>query len=216
LNESGHTAPEGGIIPANLIPLKDAPWAFASQRLRSEWYRAQEALSPAKMDRLNAEQAELLKRGLSEHLTEAFKLMTESAQVMLEDMRARSAPERAMQESLLEKLRDGKLEAWGVEVAPEHKRGLEMLLPHFFMDAKISWNRNTVISLGVTYGAVQVRHSSATSQVTTEKADVPTSVLIKPTDQDTDETSAALTLPTGQETGEGQRQKSGPRRGLRR
>jgi hypothetical protein len=114
-------------------------------------------LSSAKIDKLNSDQAELLKKGVSEHLAEAFKLMTESAQVILEDMRTRSALERAMQESLLEKLVNGKLEAWSVEVAPERKRGLEMLPPHFFMDSKISWKKNTVISLGGTYGAVQVR-----------------------------------------------------------
>jgi hypothetical protein len=164
------------------------------------------------------------KKQISEDPAEAVKIVADSVGKILEGIRSRSAPEWAMQESLRARLRDGKLEAWGVESAPERKRELEMLPPHFFMDAKISWNRNTVTSLGATYSAVRVRrHSSATSRATTEKAlnalaHVPNSVPTKPADQETGEANAtptqaqktALTQPAGQEIGETHRQKPGP------
>jgi len=125
---------------AKLIPLKDSPWAFASQRLRSEWYRVQEALSSSKLDKLNSDRDELLKKGVGDNLGAALKLVTESTQLMLEDMRTRSAPEWAMRESLLGKLREGKLEAWGVETGPHGNRQLEVIPEHFFVDAKTNWN----------------------------------------------------------------------------
>jgi hypothetical protein len=207
-----------------LIPLKDAPWVFASQRLRSEWRQAQEAPSSSKTSKLNSASPELIKKLASENPAEAVKIVAESVGNIMEDMRFKFAPEGVMQESLLEKLRDGKLEAWGVESAPERKRELEMLPPHFFMDARISWNRNTVTSLGTTYSAVQVRRrSSAASQVTTEKAlsaasNLPSGLLGKHASQETGEANGiptrprqrALTPPAGQETGEAQRQKPGP------
>jgi hypothetical protein len=114
------------------------------------------------------------------------------------------------------------LEAWGVETAPERKRELEMLPSHFFMDAKISWNKNSVTNLGATYGAVQIRRRpSATSQVTTDKAsnasiDISTSILSQPADEGLGELIAAdfqgraLTRPAEQARGEGPRQKPGP------
>jgi hypothetical protein len=156
----------------------------------------------------------MIKELTSENPAEAFKIVAESIGNIMGDMKFRSAPEWAMQASLLQKLRDGKLEAWGVESAPERKRELEMLPSHFFMDAKISWNRNTVTSLGATYSAVQVRRcSSATSRATTEKvlnarADVPNSAPTKPADQETGEANAtptqaqktALTQAEGQES----------------
>ena len=145
---------------AKLVPLKDAPWAFASQRLRDEWQQAQDAGSSSKTSQSNSPSPELIKKLASENPAEAFKIVADSVGNIVEGIKVRSAPELAMQESLLEKLRDGKLEAWGVESAPQRKRELEMLASHFFMDAKISWNRNTVTSLGTTYSAVQVRRPS--------------------------------------------------------
>jgi hypothetical protein len=207
-----------------LIPLKDAPWVFASQRLRSEWQRAQEAPGPSEASKSDSASPELIEKLASENPAEAVKIVAERVGNIMEDMKFRSAPELAMQASLLQKLRDGKLEAWGVESASERKRELEMLPSHFFMDAKISWNRNTVTSLGTTYSAVQVRrHSSAASRATPEKAsnaltDFPNSAPTTPADQETGEANAtptqaqktALTQPAGQEIGETRRQNPGP------
>src|SRR3984957_829624 len=127
-----------------LIPLKDAPWVFASQRLRSEWQRAQEAPSSSKTSKFNSASPELIEKLASENPAEAVKIVAESVGNIMEDMKFRSAPEWARRESLMEKLRDGKLEAWGVESAPERKRELEMLPSHFFMDANIKWDGNKV------------------------------------------------------------------------
>ena len=207
-----------------LIPLKDAPWVFAAQRLRSEWKRAQEAPSSSKTSEFNSASPELIKELASENPAEAVKIVAESVGDIIEGMKFRSAPEWAMQEFLLEKLRDGKLEAWGVESTPERKRELEMLPPHFFMDARISWNRNTVTSLGATYSAVQVRRRpSTTSRATTKKAfnvsdDTSSSIASAPTDQTFSETNStpanfqghALTQLADPETSEGPRQKPGP------
>ena len=66
-----------------------------------------------------------------------------------------------MREHLLQKLREGKLEACGVESAPNQKRHLEVLPEHFFVDAKIKWDGNKVTNFGVTYSAVRVRRPIA-------------------------------------------------------
>ena len=207
---------------AKLIPLKDAPWAFASQRLRIAWQGAQDAPSSSKTTKLDPASTDAFKELATENPAEAFKRMAEGFNEMIEDLRLRSVPEIAMQVSLVDKLRDGKLEAWGVESAPERKRELEMLPPHFFMDAKISWNKNSVTNLGATYGAVQVRRRpSTTSRVTTDKAsnvpiDISTSILSQPADERVGELAAAdfqgraLTQPAEQDSGSGQRQKPGP------
>lgn len=148
---------------AKLILLKDAPWAFASQRLRNEWFHAQEA-SP-KAVKYNPKTIEALKKKASdEDRIEAFKKASEGVSEIVNNLMElwtiRSAPVLAMRASLLQKLREGKLEAWGVETTPERKRQLEMLPSHLFIDAKINWERNTVTNLSATYSVVQVRRRS--------------------------------------------------------
>ena len=145
------------MAPTKLIPLKDAPWAFASQRLRIAWQRAQHAPGSPKASKINPASTDAIRKLATEDPAKAVKQVAESITAVIDDLRIRSVPEEVMQGSLLEKLRDGSLEAWGVETAPERKRDLEMLPPHFFLDARISWTRNIVTSLGATYGAVQVR-----------------------------------------------------------
>jgi hypothetical protein len=207
---------------AKLIPLKDAPWAFAPQRLRTAWQRAQDAPSSSKASRLNPASTDAIRKLATENPAEAFKQMGEGFIEIIEDRRLRSVPEIAMRMSLVDKLRDGKLEAWGVESEPERKRELEMLPPHFFMDAKISWSKNSVTNLGTTYGVVQVRRRpSTTSRATTDKApdapiDISTSILSQPEDPGVGELPAAdfkdraLTRPAEQSRGEAPRQKPGP------
>jgi hypothetical protein len=215
------------MAPAKLIPLKDAPWAFASQRLRTAWQRAQDTPSSSKTSKLNPASTDAFRELAKENPAEAFKQMAEGFNGVIEDLRLRSMPEIAMQMSLVDKLRDGKLEAWGVETAPDRKRELEMLPPHFFMDAKISWNKNSVTNLGATYGAVQVRRRpSTTSRVTTDKApnapiDISTSILSQPADPGVGELAAAdfqgraLTRPAEQERGDWPRLKPGPPSGAK-
>jgi hypothetical protein len=207
---------------AKLIPLKGAPWAFASQRLRVAWQRAQDAPPSSKATGLNPASTDAFRELAKENPAEAFKQMAEGFNGIIEDLRLRSVPEIAMRTSLVDKLRDGKLEAWGVESAPERKRELEMLPPHFFMDAKITWSKNSVTNLGATYGAVQVRRRpSTTSRVTTDKAsnapiDISTSILSQPSDRGVGELPAAdfedrpLTRLAEQARGDGPRQKPGP------
>jgi hypothetical protein len=86
------------------------------------------------------------------------------------------------------------LEACGVQSAPKQKRQLEVLPAHFFLDAKISWNRNKVTNFGVTYSAVTVRRrSSAAPRASTEKAlfgplvDVPRNSVTASTEQEPNE-----------------------------
>jgi hypothetical protein len=213
------------MAPAKLIPLKDASWAFASQRLRNASQTAQDAPSSSKASRLSPASTDAIRKLATENPAEAFKQVAEGFNGLMEDLRLHSVPEIAMQMSLVDKLRDGKLEAWGVETAPERKRELEMLPPHFFMDAKISWTRNSVTNLGATYGAVQVRRRpSTTSRVTTEKAapvDISTSILSQPADPGVGELPAAdfqgraLTRPAEQTRGNGPRQKPGPPSGAK-
>jgi hypothetical protein len=110
---------------AKLIPLKDAPWAFASQRLRTAWQRTQDAPNSSKASRLNPSSTGAFKKLAEKNPAEAFKQMGEGFIEIIEDRRLRSVPEIAMRMSLVDKLRDGKLEAWGVESEPERKRELE-------------------------------------------------------------------------------------------
>lgn len=150
---------------AKLISLKDAPWAFASQRLRDEWQRARDAPSLLRANRLNSVPPAAIKTLAEGNPSEVIKMVTESFGNAIEDIKLRSVPEWAMQQSLLEKLQEGKLEACGVQSSPEQRRELEVLPPHFFIDAKINWNGNKVTNFGATYGVVQVRRrSSATSR----------------------------------------------------
>jgi hypothetical protein len=211
----------GRIIPAKLIPLKDAPWAFASQRLRNEWFRARKA---AKTLRKTPTSPKKIPDLTPENAAEAFKLFAKGIAEWAEEGRVRSAPQWAMQDSLLQKLREGNLEACGVQFAPKQLRELEIIPEHFFVDAKINWDGNKVRNLGVTYGIVQVRRrSSVTSQVTTEKAlnvtaDASRSALARPAGRDTGNVNAtladaqtrALTLPADHESAEAQRRKPGP------
>ena len=213
------------MAPEKLIPLKDAPWAFASQRLRSARYAAQKALTKTKLSQMSSDEMEARRKRASEDRAEAIKLVAEGFNEIIEGWRTWSAPELAMQEHLLQKLRDGKLVACGVQSAPKQKRHLEVLPEHFFVDAKINWDGNKVTNFGVTYSAVRVRRrlSYVPSQSSTEKAlkvtaDVSSSALARPADQKTSEANAtpanaqtrALTLLGAQESAEAQRQKPGP------
>ena len=77
--------------------------------------------------KLNPGSTESLKKQRSERLAEAFKMLGEAFSAMQTDMRVRSEPLWAMQESLVQKLEDGKLEACGVQSTPKQKRNLEIL-----------------------------------------------------------------------------------------
>jgi hypothetical protein len=188
---------------AKLILLKDAPWAFASQRLRNEWFDAQE-VSP-KAGKYDPETFESLKKKTSEDRIEAFKIASEGVSEVINNLmelwRIRSAPVLAMQESLLQKLREGKLE--GVETTPERKRELEMLPSHLFIDAKINWERNTVTNLNRTYSVVQVRRRS-TAGVSRREEEAGNAVAYSP---------KSIPKPGDQSPSEAPRRKPGPASG---
>ena len=195
LNESGYPAKGGKIIPAKLILLKNAPWAFAPQRLKNERFRAAERADEA------AKSAKWRSKPTSENAAETFKILAEGFGEIIEDVRIRSAPELAMRGHLLKKLREGKLEACGVQSAPKQMRELEVLPRHFFIGAKINWDGNKVTNFGVTYGVVLVRRrSSVTSHASIQKtlnvtADASRSALAKPAGRDTaDVNTPPLTL----------------------
>jgi hypothetical protein len=117
----------GQIIPAKLIPLKNARWAFASKRLRDEWARARKAAARTRKISTSPESVQK-----PENVAEAVKLFAEGMSKWAEQEWVRSAPQRAMQDSLLQKLRDGNLEACGVQFAPKQLREVEIIPDHFF------------------------------------------------------------------------------------
>jgi hypothetical protein len=211
----------GRIIPAKLIPLKDAPWEFAPQRLRNELLRAHEV---AKALRKTPASPEKIPDLTPENVAEALKLFAEGMIKWSETEWARSAPQRAIQDSLLQKLQGGTLEACGVQFAPKQLRELEIIPDHFFRKAKVNWAEGKVTNFGVTYGVVLVRRrSSATSHASTQKAlnvtsDASRSALAKPADREVGNVNAtsgdtqtrALAPPTDRESTEGQRRKPGP------
>jgi hypothetical protein len=133
---------------------------------------------------------------------ERVQKVTEAVGGILTHIIVKSEQLALMQESLMQKLAAGRLEACGVQSAPKQKRNLEVIPDHFFVDAKINWDENKVTNFGVTYSAVRVRRrSSAISQVATEK------MLLAPPDV----SSSALAKPGDQESSEAQRRKPGPR-----
>ena len=200
------------------IPLKDAPWTFASKRLQSARYAAQEASRRSSKSQLT----ELEARGkrASENPAEMSKFVTYLVNGMVEAWKDWSAPELAMAESLLQKLQEGKLEAFGVQSAPKQKRQLELIPSHFFMDLKINWNANKITNFGVTYSAVRVRRRSSaapTGKASSASGDISSSTPAKTADLKASEatrTSPAdaqtRALAREQESSEGQRQKPGP------
>jgi hypothetical protein len=98
---------------------------------------------------------EARKKRASENPAEVPKAMLETFNDIIEGLENWSAPELAMESSLLEKLQEGKLEAFGVQSAPKQSRQLELIPSHFFMDANIKWDGNKVTNFGVTYSAVR-------------------------------------------------------------
>jgi len=184
---AGRRRSMGRIAPAKLIPLKGASWAFASQRQRNEWYRAKAAPSKTKTGNLSSTEIELKKKQAAENPAEALKLFSEAVNDWMQDLTVRSAPTLAMRDSLLQKLREGKLEACGVQSAPKQKRQLEIIPEHFFVDAKINWDANKVTNFGVTYSAVRVRRRSIASisglKAGNALADAPASSLTIPVDE---------------------------------
>jgi hypothetical protein len=130
---------------SKLIPLTDAPWAFASPRQRREWRRVQESLNQTE----RRESYSALAQSLPYDPAESVKMVSQGLTDILEGIGTRSAPEWRAQESLVGKLQAGKFEACGVQSAPKQKRQLEVLPEHFFVDAKISWGENKVTNFGV-------------------------------------------------------------------
>jgi hypothetical protein len=154
------------MAPTKFVPLRSAPWIFASKRLRSARYAVQEASQKSQKSQL-AELEERKKRA-SENPAEVSEVMLETFNDMIEGLKKWSAPELAMEASLLEKLQEGKLEAFGVQTAPKQSREFESIPSHFFLDAKINWYGNKLTNFGVTYTAVRIRRL-ITSQ-STQKA----------------------------------------------
>jgi len=189
--------------------------------LRNEWFRAQEATS-SRNSKLNSGSTELFKKQTPEILAEAIERLGKAFFAMQTDMRVRSEALWAMQKSVIQKLEVGKLEAYGVQSAPNQRRNLEVLPKHFFMDAKINWAENQVTNFGVTYGSVRVRRrSSATPQASIEKllnAAISSSAVAAPPVQKTaeahdtpaDDQTRAVASSTQHESGEARPQKPGP------
>jgi len=137
---------------------------------------------------------EAIKKLTSENPAEAVKLMFESVGDLVEDMRTRSAPEWAMQESLAQKLREGKLEACGVQSVPKQKRHLEVIPEHFFVDAKLNWDGNKVTNFGVTYSAVRVRRPIASATMPERHEETPSPSKVRGRPSKTPEIERAIEL----------------------
>jgi hypothetical protein len=159
-----------------------------------------------------------------ENVAEAVKLFAEGMIKRSEQEWVRSAPQRVMQDSLLQKLREGNLEACGVQFAPKQLRNLEIIPDHFFRRAKINWAEDKVTNFGVTYGIVVVRRrSSATSHALTQKTLSATADASRSTEEKTsgryignvkaipaDAQIPAVTPSSDHESGESRRPKPGP------
>lgn len=133
--------------PAKLVPLRDAPEKFASPHL---WRELDEALArplppPTNINEQNG--------------VEGMRVAGMAIARALEAWSTRSEPFDKMRKALVQRLRDSKLEAWGVQSAPKQKLNLERIQSHFFSDAKINWNRNRISNFGVIYVAVGICRS---------------------------------------------------------
>jgi hypothetical protein len=139
----------------------------------------------------------------------------------MKEERIKFVPQEAMRESLVQRLRGGNLEAWGVQLPPKQGHKLEVLPAHFFIQAKINWDKNKVTNFGVTYDAVQVRRRPYMPRTSAVKAlnvvaGASSSAPEKPIQKTTDATATladarnGLTTPTEDESSPAGRQKPGP------
>jgi hypothetical protein len=139
----------------------------------------------------------------------------------MKEERIKFAPEEAMRESLVQRLRGGSLEACGVQLPPKQGHKLEVLPAHFFIQAKINWDKNKVTSFGVTYDAVQVRRRPYVPRTSAVKAlnvavDASSGALEKPIQTTSDATATradarnGLTTPIEEESSPARRQRPGP------
>ena len=133
------------MAPSKLIPLKDAPWTFASKRLRSARYAVREASRKSQKRRLA--EFEARKKRLSENPAEMSTIMLESFNEIRGELKNLSALEAAMEASLLEKLHEGKLEAFGVQTAPKQSREFDTIPSHFFLGCVDEFWRNDVFGI---------------------------------------------------------------------
>jgi hypothetical protein len=140
--------------PVKLVPLRDAPEKFAPPRFWREQdeARARPPLPP--QPTFNVENRE-------EGLRIALMQMARG----LDDLRIGMDLSVARHEDILRQLRESKLEAFGVQSAPIQKRNFERIRSHFFMDAEVNWNRNSISNFGVTYTAVGVCRSVSAPKI---------------------------------------------------
>jgi hypothetical protein len=126
--------------------------AFAERSVRGSRSRKSQKSQLAEL--------EARKKRASENPAEVPKAMFETFNEIIKGLKNWSAPELAMAASLLEKLQEGKLEAFGVQSAPKQSHEFETIPSHFFLDAKINWEENKLTNFGVTYKAIRVRRPS--------------------------------------------------------
>jgi hypothetical protein len=132
-------------IPQRLIPLNEAPWYFAPQRLKRE------------LDRVRSLPSQPVPVRKAEDGLEAFLVLVRGFQALSDDLRKRNEPIWEMQEILRQRLSAGKLDAFGIKTKPELGNKPQQIPPFIFKDKpKISWGENTVENFGQRFEGVEV------------------------------------------------------------
>jgi hypothetical protein len=141
-------------IPQRLVPLKEAPWHFAPQRLKRE------------LDRVRSLPSQPIPVQKTEDGLEAFLMMVRGFQALSEDSRKRNKPFWEMQEVLRQRLYAGKLDAFGIKTKPEPGKGPQKIEPFIFKDnPKINWGKNTVENFGQKFEGIEVSRRTVARQI---------------------------------------------------
>ena len=131
------------------IPLDEAVLRFAKPAAREEFARAQSQPWPdfkteAPMDK-----------------AVAFKKLQEILGAVIDHSKIKGEPIWAMQKCLLERLLEGRLEAFGVKTKPEIGHGPQKIPQFIFEKPKVRWAARIIENYGYKFEGVTVRRAAA-------------------------------------------------------
>ena len=136
----------------SFVPLNEAVWKFSPRSLIDEFDRVRSVPAPKPPTTVSDDQAENWKIA-SSYLMETFQQLAD-----------KNEPIEQMREYILAQLAKNKLEARGVQIAPEVGKERENIPSFMFRDLpKINWSRNSIKNLGREFGAVEVRRPNRES-----------------------------------------------------
>jgi hypothetical protein len=124
-----------------LIPLDEAAWHFASPKAKDELQRESQPWSNVRTEE-------------PKDWIDAFKKLQDMLGALIDDAVDRNEPIWKMQQHLIRRLHDGRLEAFGVRTKPEIGREPEKIPEFIFDRPKVRWKARTIENFGQRYEAL--------------------------------------------------------------